>query len=59
MGGGYGTIALITNEIFTTKPEDGICTEHDVLRVNNRDLDICFTRSDSVNIIFEIIKNVR
>lgn len=57
--GGYGAIAIITNKVFRTEPEDGICTEHGLLRVNDRNLDICFTRSDSVNIIFEIIRNAR
>lgn len=54
-GKGYGTIAVITNVPFHIVPYDGECTAHDTLCVNNKLLDICFTRSDSVDVIFEII----
>lgn len=54
-GGGYGTIAVITNVPFHVVPYDGECTAHGMLCVNNRLLDICFTRSDSVDVIFEMV----
>lgn len=52
---GYGVATLINNGKFNKVPEDGYCTEHEQITVHNRELDICFTGSDSVDIIFEII----
>lgn len=54
--GGFGVIALLVNNEYSKAPEDGICTRYESLTVNNKDLEICFTRSNSVNIIFEMIK---
>lgn len=53
---GYGVAAVIVNSTFTRKPKDGICTEAECLSINNKDMEICFTKSMSTNIIFEIIK---
>ncbi len=52
--GGYGVVALIVKNDFQT-PTDGICTQREHLKVNNKDLEICFIRSNSTNIIFELI----
>lgn len=54
--GGYGVAALISNTLFSKKPADGICTPTEVLNVNGKNLEICFTKSDSTDIIFEIIR---
>ena len=53
---GYGIVTLVNNVRFTKKPVDGICTDYEVLKVNGKELEICFTKSNSTNIIFEIIK---
>lgn len=52
---GYGVATLINNGKFNKVPEDGFCTEHEVITVHNRELDICFTGAGCVDIIFEII----
>lgn len=52
---GYGAIAVITNTPFHTVPHDGECTARGTLCVNNKLLDICFTRSESMDVIFEIV----
>lgn len=38
------------------KPVDGICTSTEELKVNEKKLEICFTKSDSTDVIFEIIR---
>ena len=53
---GYGIVTLVNNVRFTKKPVDGICTDYEVFKVNGKELEICFTKSNSTNIIFEIIK---
>ncbi len=53
---GYGIVTLINNSQFSKIPIDGICTESEVLKVNGKELEICFTKADSTNIIFEMIK---
>lgn len=52
---GYGIPALIVKPAFSKIPEDGVCTETEKIVVNGRNLKICFTKSDSTNIIFELI----
>lgn len=54
--GGFGVIALLMNNKYSKAPEDGICTKYESLVVNNKELELCFTRTPSVNIIFEMIK---
>lgn len=53
---GYGVLTLVTSSKFSKIPDDGICTETEMLEINGKELDICFTRSESTNVIFEIIK---
>lgn len=55
-GYGGGGIALVSNSRFTVKPVDGICTSTEELKVNEKKLEICFTKSDSTDVIFEIIR---
>lgn len=55
---GYGVITLVTNSIIDTIPIDGICTPTEKICVNGKEIEVCFTRSDSVNVIFEIIRFV-
>lgn len=53
---GYGVITLINSARFSNVPIDGICTDTEILEVNGKQLEICFTKSASTNIIFEMIK---
>lgn len=52
---GYGAIALLTSSLYHGNPEVAEYTEYETLRVNNKNLNICFVRSDEINIIFELI----
>lgn len=53
---GYGVVALISNKPFSVVPKDGICTQTEKLIVDGKEMDICFTKSSSVDMIFEIIR---
>lgn len=56
--GGYGGggIALVSSSRFAVEPVDGLCTSAEELKVNGKNLEICFTKSASTDVIFEIIR---
>lgn len=49
-------VIVVSNFIFVKKPADGICTDVEKIVANVKMLEICFTQSNSIDIIFEIIK---
>ncbi len=53
---GYGCICLMSNTSGFDQIRGCNCTESEDLRVNGRNLDICFLTHKSVDMIFEIIK---
>ena len=52
---GYGVAAIIVNSDIAS-PAGCICTDHETLTVNGKELDICFLKSESTDIIFELVK---
>lgn len=52
---GGGTVALITNSPYKMNNKNITFTGYEKLTVNDRNLNICFVRSDEINIIFELI----
>lgn len=52
---GGGTIALITKSPYEHDEKNIIFTGYEKLTVNHRELNICFVKSEHVNVIFELI----
>jgi hypothetical protein len=53
--GGYGVATIMVNKKFSLIPEDGVCTDCEQIEINGKLMEVCFTKSASTNMIFEII----